>query len=572
MPGVKKKKGQKRKAVNQDDDKEIVFNLKKKAKYDAEIKEPRRSPNGFILPDPLPEGLIVTDLRKKKWRLGKSIGLGGFGEIYSAAFLNGTRASREDFVVKVEPHTNGPLFVELHFYCRATKGEDIETFMASRKLNHLGVPNLKGHGSFTYQGKKLRFIVMPRYGTDLQTILDTSKSHLLTAESACSVALQVVNCFEYLHSMGYVHKDLKGSNLIFARGNSRKVFLVDYGLTSRLTHSGLHKPFEPDQRSAHEGTLEYVSRDSHLGCVSRRGDIEILLYCLIDWLGGKLPWDSEDQTFKPPQIQQMKIEAFHDVKGFLGKIFKAGHYPSFLEDLMNFVKNLRFEEAPDYNFLRSLFKPEHEVANVHFVDEEIQLNIKEDLSEDDAEITLTSPILRKMKKPSKRRSLPLNLKRQNSVSQPWSPGQMAGYSEQKNQIIRKMCEESLKNPTPAMTEQLARMQKRAKGSPSISVNTTRRKGLVAKRRLVHHQFTSDSGGEEESKNDQLEVVSKPVIKDNIGGVRKSPRKAVVDKKKGFFGQHLYGIVAPHLGVVSNLVKSMFQTQQVTLSQQNSESN
>lgn len=91
MP-VKKKKGQKRKAVNQDadqDDKEIVFNLKKKAKYDGQVAEPRRSPNGFILPDPLPEGLIVTDLRKKKWRLGKSIGLGGFGEIYSAAFLNG---------------------------------------------------------------------------------------------------------------------------------------------------------------------------------------------------------------------------------------------------------------------------------------------------------------------------------------------------------------------------------------------------------------------------------------------------------------------------------------------------
>jgi serine/threonine protein kinase len=69
-----------------------------------------------------------------------------------------------------------------------------------------------------------------------------------------------IDCYEYLHSKGYVHKDVKGSNLLFARGANRskkyKVYLVDYGLTSRFIHiGGLHKPFKPDIRSAHEGTL-----------------------------------------------------------------------------------------------------------------------------------------------------------------------------------------------------------------------------------------------------------------------------------------------------------------------------
>ena len=45
---------------------------------------PRRSPNGYLLPDPLPLGLTIRDLRGRSWRLGKSVGLGGFGEIYSA--------------------------------------------------------------------------------------------------------------------------------------------------------------------------------------------------------------------------------------------------------------------------------------------------------------------------------------------------------------------------------------------------------------------------------------------------------------------------------------------------------
>ena len=85
---MQRKKGQKRKIqanTEDENDNEIVFNLPKKAK----IEEPRRSPNGYILPDPLPQGLILTDLKKQRWKLGKSVGLGGFGEIYSAAFLNG---------------------------------------------------------------------------------------------------------------------------------------------------------------------------------------------------------------------------------------------------------------------------------------------------------------------------------------------------------------------------------------------------------------------------------------------------------------------------------------------------
>merc|ERR1719328_26352 len=69
---------------------------------DPEELKPRRSPNGYILPDPLPQGLVIKDLRNQNWKIGKSVGLGGFGEIYSAALLTGHSLSAEDYVVKVE--------------------------------------------------------------------------------------------------------------------------------------------------------------------------------------------------------------------------------------------------------------------------------------------------------------------------------------------------------------------------------------------------------------------------------------------------------------------------------------
>ena len=44
-------------------------------------KKPRKAANGYRLPDPIPAGEVIT-AGKKSWRLGRSVGVGGFGEIY----------------------------------------------------------------------------------------------------------------------------------------------------------------------------------------------------------------------------------------------------------------------------------------------------------------------------------------------------------------------------------------------------------------------------------------------------------------------------------------------------------
>ena len=47
-------------------------------KAPAATKKPRK-PRGMV---ELPEGIVLTDLTKKKWRLGRLIGWGGFGALY----------------------------------------------------------------------------------------------------------------------------------------------------------------------------------------------------------------------------------------------------------------------------------------------------------------------------------------------------------------------------------------------------------------------------------------------------------------------------------------------------------
>ena len=44
----------------------------------------------------------------------------------------------------------------------------------------------------------------------------------------------------------------------------------------------------------------------HIAAPSRRGDLEILGYCLLQWLCGKLPW--EDKLLNKEYVRDQKVK------------------------------------------------------------------------------------------------------------------------------------------------------------------------------------------------------------------------------------------------------------------------
>ena len=94
------------------------------------MAKPRIAPNGYRLPDPLPAGEVLTDNTKSQWVIGKSIGCGGFGEIYAAKPFT-DRSDQWNYVVKVD-HQNGPLYAEMYFYHRVAKEESIRNWMREK--------------------------------------------------------------------------------------------------------------------------------------------------------------------------------------------------------------------------------------------------------------------------------------------------------------------------------------------------------------------------------------------------------------------------------------------------------
>ncbi|XP_069688663.1 serine/threonine-protein kinase VRK1-like [Periplaneta americana] len=312
----------------------------------------RKAANGYKLPDPIPNGEIIKDVAKKQWQIGPSIGVGGFGEIYSASDVSDSprKQSSLPYVVKIEPHGNGPLFVEMHFYIKVAKPDQIEEWMKQKKLKSLGMPRYLGSGSHECNGQKYRFVVMDRYGKDLWSLF-LQNNRLFPLPTIFRVGLQIINILEYIHSKGYVHADIKGSNLLLGlhKGTENQVYLVDFGLASRYS-----KEYKPDPKKAHNGTIEYTSRDAHVGVSTRRGDLEILGYNLVQWMTSKLPW--ENNLRDSVHVHQQKNKYMDNIPEFVKKCFQKTNPPGAMVKYLEYVASLKDNEEPDYGKCKKLLE------------------------------------------------------------------------------------------------------------------------------------------------------------------------------------------------------------------------
>ncbi|XP_040556993.1 serine/threonine-protein kinase VRK1 isoform X9 [Gallus gallus] len=312
-------------------------------------------------------GEVLTDTSRKEWKLGVPIGQGGFGRLYLAD-VNSSKSVGSDapYVVKVEPSQNGPLFTELKFYMRAAKPDEIQKWTKSHKLKYLGVPRYWGSGLHEKSGNSYRFMIMDRFGRDLQKVYEENAKRF-AHKTVLQLGLRILDILEYIHEHEYVHGDIKASNLLQSYKNPNQVYLVDYGLAYRYCPEGVHKAYKEDPKRCHDGTIEYTSIDAHKGVAtltdffssmyiylapSRRGDLEILGYCMVHWLSGHLPW--EDNLKDPNFVRDSKIRCRDNISELMEKCFPGKNKPDEIRKYMEKVKQLSYEEKPVYPHFREI--------------------------------------------------------------------------------------------------------------------------------------------------------------------------------------------------------------------------
>ncbi|VDD74850.1 unnamed protein product [Mesocestoides corti] len=325
------------------------------------------SKRAYNIAKPISTGLELSDQRSNVWIVGEAIGQGGFGRLYSASSKQHPQA--KNFVIKIEPQENGPLFTETHFYTRVCKQDLLDEWKQRRGLSFLGIPRFVAKGLFrASDGQSCRFLVMDRFRGSLENCL---AQHEFTPADIPRIAIQTVQALEYIHSRDYVHTDIKASNLL--RGAKDEFYLADFGLVTQYKVGGKHKAEKVSHKLKDNGTLEFCSRDAHAGLPpSRRGDLEILVFNVVHWLYRSrpnapqgpcsgLPWESfiADPSVRanvPPAVRDLVVKSKQEAMAnpsSLAKAANVGAQPA-LESLISTVGSLDYTEEPDYDHIVAL--------------------------------------------------------------------------------------------------------------------------------------------------------------------------------------------------------------------------
>ncbi|XP_074316099.1 casein kinase 1-like protein 10 [Silene latifolia] len=267
-----------------------------------------------------------------KFKMGKKIGSGSFGELYLGINVQ----TGEDVAVKMESvKTKHP---QLHY----------ESKLYMLLQGGTGVPHLKWFG---VEGEH-NVMVIDLLGPSLEDLFNYC-NRKFTLKTVLMLADQLICRVEYMHTKGFLHRDIKPDNFLMGLGRkANQVYVIDFGLAKKYRDLQTHKHIPYRENKSLTGTARYASVNTHLGIEQgRRDDLESLGYVLMYFLRGSLPWQGLNANTK-----KQKYDKISEKKMMTPIEVLCKSYPSEFVSYFHYCRSLRFEDKPDYAYLKRLFR------------------------------------------------------------------------------------------------------------------------------------------------------------------------------------------------------------------------
>ncbi|KAJ1030123.1 hypothetical protein NDA16_001036 [Ustilago loliicola] len=267
-----------------------------------------------------------------KYRIGKKIGSGSFGDIYLGINI----ISGEEVAIKLESikAKHPQLEYEAKVYKTLAGG--------------VGVPFVRWYG----QECDYNAMVIDLLGPSLEDLFNFC-NRKFTLKTVLLLADQMISRIEYIHSRNFIHRDIKPDNFLMGIGKrGNQVNVIDFGLAKKYRDpkTYLHIPYRENKNLT--GTARYTSINTHLGVEqSRRDDLESLGYVLMYFLRGSLPWQGLKAATK-----KQKYDRIMEKKMTTPTELLCRGFPSEMAIYLNCCRSLRFDDKPDYSYLRKLFR------------------------------------------------------------------------------------------------------------------------------------------------------------------------------------------------------------------------
>ncbi|KAJ3029361.1 UNVERIFIED_CONTAM: casein kinase I [Siphonaria sp. JEL0065] len=299
------------------------------------------------------------------YKVGKKIGEGSFGVIYEGKlrlFLDA-----QDFnscgCVGLNMLNNVPIAIK--FEPRKSDAPQLRDEYKTYRLlaNSVGIPSAYYFG----QEGLHNVLCIDLLGPSLEDMFDLCHRKF-SVKTTCMVAKQMITRVQTIHEKNLIYRDIKPDNFLIGRLSryepqpilqshsathphpASMVYMVDFGMAKqyRDPKTKVHIPYR--EKKSLSGTARYMSVNTHLGREqSRRDDLEALGHVFFYFLRGSLPW----QGLKAATNKQ-KYEKIGEKKQTTPiKELCEGH-PEEFSIYQNYVRDLKFDEQPDYEYLKGL--------------------------------------------------------------------------------------------------------------------------------------------------------------------------------------------------------------------------
>lgn len=195
-------------------------------------------------------------------------------------------------------------------------------------------------------------MVMDLLGPSLEDLFNFCNRRF-TMKTVLMLADQMISRIEYVHNKSFIHRDIKPDNFLMGIGrHCNKLFIIDFGLAKKYRdiRTRQHIPYREDKNLT--GTARYASVNAHLGIEqSRRDDMESMGYVMMYFNRTSLPWQGLKAATKRQKYERICEKKMSSPVDILCKGF-----PAEFSMYLNYCRGLRFDEAPDYMYLRQLFR------------------------------------------------------------------------------------------------------------------------------------------------------------------------------------------------------------------------
>ena len=268
---------------------------------------------------------LLNEIFFDKYKTIKKLGEGSFGKVYKAEY-NG-----EYYALKFENRSRTKSLLEAE-----------STIMA-----YLQGPNIPYIKSFGYSGD-YNLLVMQYMDKSLEDIFHIRKT--FSIKTTAMIGFQLIGVLHFIHDKNIIHRDVKPDNCVMGSEElNENLYLIDFGLAKKYRSSRTLVQYPMTRKKKLTGTARYASINALEGYEqSRRDDMEAVGYVMAYLLRGGLPWQglkikTKENKYKNILEKKKEISSSELFKGF----------PSEFAEILDNVKQLEYEDEPEYEMLRN---------------------------------------------------------------------------------------------------------------------------------------------------------------------------------------------------------------------------